>query len=277
MTNNPLAGHFRVPALHLELPSKGEWYTEGSLEMPESQEVEVFPMTAKDDILLQTPDALMNGTATSTVIESCIPSIKDGMSVPSVDLDAILISIRIATYGNEMDISASCPECKETSDYVIDMSTILGKITVPDFSIPIKANGLTLYLKPQTYRTINMRNLERFEEQRTILVARNSDMTDEDKLSKFNDIMVKIANITVEQLSDSIKYILTEAGDEVYDVAFIKEFLNNCDKTVYDAIKLKTTEFKKQADDITHMDVTCTHCEHKHGTEISLEYSNFFG
>ena len=47
-TANPLAGHFRQAKIYIKLPSGGQYYDEGSLDMPENQELPVMPMTAKD-------------------------------------------------------------------------------------------------------------------------------------------------------------------------------------------------------------------------------------
>jgi hypothetical protein len=63
-------------------------------------------MTAKDELMLKTPDALMNGQATVEVIKSCVPSIKNPWHMPSIDIDTILIAIRIATYGENMEFSS---------------------------------------------------------------------------------------------------------------------------------------------------------------------------
>ena len=63
-SQNPLAKHFRQPILYLKLPSNGRWYPEGSVELPVTGEIPVYAMTARDEITLKTPDALMNGTST---------------------------------------------------------------------------------------------------------------------------------------------------------------------------------------------------------------------
>ena len=73
---NPLAGHFRTPKLYTGLPSGGKFYGDDVLEMPTSGEVPVFPMTAKDEIMLKNPDALLNGEAVASVLMCCIPAIK---------------------------------------------------------------------------------------------------------------------------------------------------------------------------------------------------------
>ena len=103
-TANPLASFFRQPKIYVSLPSKGEFYPEGSLVKTHNNEYPVFAMTARDELLFKTPDALMNGVATREVITSCIPNILDPLKIPSLDVDAILSAIRIATYGEEMEV-----------------------------------------------------------------------------------------------------------------------------------------------------------------------------
>ena len=109
---NPLTKHFRQPKLYLKLPSGGQYWPEGSLDLPENGEVAVYPMTAKDELVLKTPDALINGESTATMISSCIPNIKNAYDTPSLDLDAILIAVRIATYGEKLTITAPVPNSK---------------------------------------------------------------------------------------------------------------------------------------------------------------------
>ena len=95
---NPLKKYYRQVKQFVKLPSGYKFYPEGAIEVPESGEVAVYPMTAKDEMLLKTPDALLNGEATVAVIQSCIPAIKNAWVMPSIDCDAALMTIRMATY-----------------------------------------------------------------------------------------------------------------------------------------------------------------------------------
>ena len=71
-----LEKYYRQPQLHISLPSKGKWWPPGSIEFSANNELPVMPMTAKDEIAMKQPDALMNGQATVDVVQSCIPGIK---------------------------------------------------------------------------------------------------------------------------------------------------------------------------------------------------------
>jgi hypothetical protein len=104
MSINPLTQYFRQPAIYVKLPSNGEHYTPGALTMPANRELPVYPMTAIDEITYRTPDALFNGNAVTNVIKSCIPNIVDPWAIPAMDVDTILVAIRIASYGHIMEV-----------------------------------------------------------------------------------------------------------------------------------------------------------------------------
>ena len=127
---NPLRKYFRQPKVYLNLPSRGKFYPDGVLDMPETRELPVFAMTAKDELLIKTPDALLNGQATVDVIKSCIPNIVNPWQMPSVDLDACLVAIRIATYGEKLEITTKVPNLGEDRMFEVDLREILNNIVV---------------------------------------------------------------------------------------------------------------------------------------------------
>jgi hypothetical protein len=78
-------------------------------------------MTAKDELAFKTPDALLNGQAMVDVIQSCFPNIKNAWVAPMVDLDTIMIAIRLATYGEKMPFTHKVPGTDEEVEYEIDL------------------------------------------------------------------------------------------------------------------------------------------------------------
>ena len=51
--SNPLSKYFRQSKLYISLPSQGKHYPAGAIDFPESGEVEVYSMTAKDELLFK--------------------------------------------------------------------------------------------------------------------------------------------------------------------------------------------------------------------------------
>ena len=106
-TGSKLAQFYRQPEIYITLPGS-QFYPEDVLEITASGEIPIFPMTAKDDIIIKTPDALISGEAVVNVISSCVPAIKDPWKMPASDVDFVLIAIRIASFGNEMLLDYTC-------------------------------------------------------------------------------------------------------------------------------------------------------------------------
>lgn len=277
-TTNPLAKHFRQPQLYLKLPSQGQWYPPGTLDMPVTKELPVYPMTAKDELILKTPDALLNGQGTVDIIQSCLPNIKNAWVVPSVDIDAILIAIRQATYGNAMDFTAVCPHCETKNEHALDLSVLAAKVTCPNFDQSIQVDGLELFLKPFSYKEFNQASIENYEHQRIINVVSNEDLSDDEKQRKFNEIFHKLLNLTVDQVTRSVAAIKTEDGVLVDDRTHIDEFFKNCNKEVWDAVKDKLEEFANSSA-TKEIELVCENepCGKPYKTPLLFETSSFFG
>ena len=154
-TTNPLKQFFRQPAIYLRLPSEGKYWPEGSLDVPQNGELPVYPMTAIDEITYRTPDALFSGQAVVNVIHSCVPSIKNAWHAPVADLNSILVAIRIASYGHELEIETTCPACKHIESFALDLRNALDQLTMPDFSATVTYGDLEIYFHPMSYEKQN--------------------------------------------------------------------------------------------------------------------------
>jgi hypothetical protein len=232
---NPLQKYFRQPKIYLTLPSGGKFYPEGTLEVLENNEYPVYPMTARDELTMKTPDALLNGQATVDMIQSCVPNIKDAWRIPSLDLDAILIAIRIATYGETMDLNIKTPVTGEEKTYTVDLRVMLDDIISKQFSDTFDMNGLRIHIRPLSYREFTDTSLKTFEEQRIFSLVNNQEIPDEEKLQRFNQSFKKLTDITVSTLRNSIWKIETEDG-VVDNPAFIDEFVSNAEKGLFKAL-----------------------------------------
>ncbi len=168
MSQNPLSKFYRQPAVYIKLPSNGRYWPEGSINIPPNGEIPVLPMSAKDDISMRNADALMNGATTVDIIQSCIPNILDAWKTPSIDIDALLIAIRLASYGNKMEFDTACAKCNEELSYETDLGQVLGNINIPDFEKPLEVNDLLIWFKPNKYSEMNDTNQQKYQQQRLV-------------------------------------------------------------------------------------------------------------
>lgn len=272
--DNPLRRHFRQPVIHLRLPSGGRFYPPGALNMPSSGELPVLPMTAVDEIVTRTPDALFNGSAIPDIISSCIPAIRDPWSVPSVDLNTILVAMRLASYGHKMDVNSTCPSCKNNNEFDLDLRVIMDSLKTPDYDTPLVLGDLTITFVPLSYRQINQNSQMTFEDQKLMQALNSTDMDTEQRLAMLSESFKKITALTVRAIAVSISSIQTPDA-LVTEPEYILEFLNNCEKDIFQQIRDHAIALR-QAGEIKPLDITCGECSHKYTQDFSLDMSNFF-
>jgi hypothetical protein len=273
--SNPLTGWFRQPKIFIKLPSKGKWYPSGSLDKSSTEEYPVYAMTAKDELMFKTPDALLSGQSTVEVIKSCIPAIQDPWSMPSLDVDAALIAIRIATYGENMEVETNCPHCDAENSYDVNLVEWLGSITNFEYKADIKIDPLTIYVRPYSYRELSQTSLKTLEHQRIFSVINDEDLTDEVKVAKFGQSFIKLTELTVDIIAGCVAQVDTPDGSST-DPEQIKEFIHNSPKEIFDMISNHITEMKKRIE-IPNQKVKCNECTKEFEMPISMDQSNFFG
>jgi hypothetical protein len=272
--DNPLRRHFRQPAIHLRLPSGGKFYPPGALNMPASGELPILPMTAVDEIVTRTPDALFNGSAVPDIIGSCVPSIKDPWAVPSVDINALLVAMRLASYGHSMDLNCTCPGCKTVTELQLDLRVVMDNLGTPDYDTPLMLGDLTLHFAPLSYRQLNENNRQQFEDQKLIQALNSTDMPNEERLKMLGDSFKKITSLTIRAIALSIKSIKTPDA-MVVDHSHIEEFLLNCEKGIFEKIKDHAIMLRQSAE-IKPLNIECENCQLKFTQEFSLDMANFF-
>ena len=271
---NPLKQYFRQPAVYLRLPSDGQFWPQGSLEMPANKELPVLPMTAIDEITYRTPDALFNGQAVVNVIQSCIPNIRDAWSMPAVDTNAILVAIRIASYGHELELSTKCPSCETESEYGVDLRSVLDGVRPPEFSKPTVFGDLEINFRPMDYKTQNDTNQVQFEQQQQIQAIQYSDITDDEKIAALNASLKKITELTIDALKWSIASIRTPNA-LVTEPEYIQEFLTNCDSKIYNQIRDRIIALRQDSE-LKPLHIQCSNCQHEYKQELSLDQTSFF-
>lgn len=271
---NPLKQFFRQPSIYLRLPSDGKFWPAGSIDMPANHELPVFPMTAIDEITYRTPDALFNGQAVVNVIQSCVPSIQDAWAIPATDLNSILIAIRIASYGHNMDITSACPACGAESDYVSDLRPTLANLKFPDFDQVNKYGDLEITFHPIDYRNQNAVNQSNFEQQKMIQSIQGSSLSDDQKMAELTLALKKITELTIDALKWSISSIRTPSS-LVTEPEYIHEFLTNCDRKMFTSIRDTIIELR-QASELPPLQIECSECAHKYTQTLNLDQASFF-
>jgi hypothetical protein len=259
----------------MRLPSGGRFWPAGSLQVTENGELPVFPMTALDEIAYRTPDALFNGQSTVNVIQSCIPNIKNAWDMPNIDLNAVLTSIRIASYGHDLEVPSTCPNCQHEETYTFDLRNIMDSMQSGDFDQTIDYGDLEITFQPINYKTQTDTNLTQFEQQKSIqLIQTASELTDAEKIQRLSNSLKTISELTIKALKYSIASIRTPNA-LVTEPEYIEEFLSNCDRSLFNRIRDHIISLREQGD-IKPLTIQCAGCTKQYEQTFMLDQSNFF-
>jgi hypothetical protein len=273
-TTNPLKQYFRQPAIYARLPSQGKFWPEGTVAIPPNGELPIYPMTAVDEITTRTPDALFNGSAVIRIFESCVPSVKNAWVMPAIDVDTLLVAVRIATYGHEMDVNTRCPNCDTQNEYQVDLRNILANIKTPDYESSMDIQGLKFFFRPLSYQQMNENNQMQFEDQKAMQTMGESDIDDQEKMKRLGESFLRITALTIKSIAQSISAIRT-ADAVVTETAHILEFLQNCDRAAFNAIRDHIVKLKQESE-TEPLKITCPECSTKFDQPFTLDMSNFF-
>ena len=279
--NNPLNKYFRQPAIYVSLPS-GTDYPPHVVTPTQTGELGVMPMAAKDEIRFKTPDALMNGQGVVDVIQSCVPEIKDAWQIKSYDLDTILVAIRIATYGETMDINFTVPGANENVSHSVNLPAILDELRAVKVDGHITLDdGLKITVRPLTYKDMTTTSLQTFQQQKMYSAIQDSQLSDEEKAKRFNDAFKTLTDLNASILLKNIQMITMPDGTEITDPTHIKEFVDNTNTTLIKEIEQKLTQLRGQGA-VKPLKLKATEDQIKKGAPASYEVpvtfdtSNFF-
>lgn len=271
--HNPLKQYFRRPGIYLKLPSGGTSYGPEVLTMPPTNEIPVYPMTAIDEITSKTPDSLYNGAAVADIITSCVPAVKDPWAITSTDLDALLVAIKIATNGQELDIESTCPKCDEESKFGINLSMILNGFTAGDYSKTLDIGELKIKFRPLNYKELTGSSVRQFEIQKALLTVNGMEEGPE-KDAQSSEMLKVITRTTIEVLANTIEFIQTPEV-RVDEKAYIIDFLENTDKKTFESIR-ETSVKLRETTQTQPLKITCTHCQYEYEQPFTLNVSDFF-
>ena len=273
---NPLNKYLRQPEIYVKLPSNGKYWPPGSLEMPISGELPVLPMSTRDEIMVNTPDALLNGEAVVNMIQSCIPNIRNAWAMPSVDLDTVLIAIRIASYGEKMEYTSTCPKCENSDNYEIDLRQFLDMpVDLQGYENAFDYKGITVSLRPLDYNSVNQKNLEQFEQQRLMTMVNDTTIDEATKQKRFQEIFNILTTYTIQNVVGSIEKLTTPEGITVIDPMHLKDFVENSERIFFQTLKDKLLNIKNKFPEKT-VSTVCDTCSNEYTIPFTFDQSNFF-
>lgn len=281
MSENPLKQYFRQPMAYVKLPTQGRWYKPEDVTMNAEGSLAVYPMGAIDDILINTPDAMLNGQSLEKVIKNCVPEIKNVKKLLIPDLEVVLFGIKVATSGTNIEYEKKCPKCDHENLFDFDGSIILDAISTIDPSQTVIEidNNLIVHIRPYDFEMKQLFIKKEFEEERALrtLEASNKNLDELQKANLIAESVQKIASLTFGLVSRSIeKIVMKKENIVVSDPTHISEWLTGISKEqseiVINAVNiLNLTGIQKS------LNIVCQNCGHSWTDNLNFDPTSFFG
>lgn len=272
-STSPLAKYTRQPKLFIDLPSKGNSYPADALDKIE--ELEVYSMTANDEIAIKTPDGLFSGKATMSVIQNCVPAIKDANFITNRDLDYILAAIRIASYGDSISLTKKCESCENEDTFAFPLQQLLDHLTTAELVYETTVNGFKFKIRPLYYKEIvsNQQASVKLRRHLNQILSKLDDAND--RAEQIDLIYEQINEQTKNVICSVVTEVTTPDGNSETNHIFIKDFILNNESEFYNSIQDLYSKNAK-ALEIPAATVECSNCNKEQSIQPNLDYSSFF-
>ena len=197
--------------------------------------------------------------------------------MPVSDLLVILVGIRQASYGKEIDIDVKCPKCDFENQLTLDANIMLSKTR----SEPIERSvtlpsEFKIVCNPYTLTDRTMLQIQQIKQNKMIQGLASEKLDDTMRQELFGKTFVEIAELTVDLITNSIVTVQGKETDLIDDKETIREWLQNITKTDYEIIRSKIEELSESGLE-TEFNANCQDCGHNWKTGIDLDIANFFG
>ena len=267
MENPLLSGMFKMPGRIFPLPSRAYFYTAGKEITNEVKmnngEIHVRPMSAMAELKLKNPDLLFSGKGIEEVIRECVPDILDPLALAAIDVDAILVYLRVVTYGDtyELDAMHTCEGAKvhsydvsleqQIANTVFLDEDALSKMRLTKFQVAVTGREYDIILEP-----IRMAGLIQYYQ-----LGRKDPAEIEHK--DYQDLIV----------SNLVHFI--KSVDQLTDRRLIVEFLHALTRPELEKIQDVISNSMEFGIPLTRR-VECPDCHAAHDVKIDINPTLFF-
>lgn len=281
MSANPLQRYFRRPALWVKLPTLGKWYQNNEVHYNEHCEVQVYGITAIDEIMINTPDALFNGHALESVIESCIPSVHNVKSLMQPDLEALFVGIKSASNNGKYEINRTCKKCSHENTFDLNCNQLLDNMKYVEDSDTVVdiGNDIRVHVKPYDFVMRSLFIKRQLEERKTLALIENDKEIDDSllKASKYAKNIEEMTRLTFRLISESIVAveILGKDAQFVTDKDHISEWMTSVNKNTASSI-IDAVNALNLLGPVRSTTATCQNCNHTWEEPLNFDPTVFF-
>jgi hypothetical protein len=280
MTPNPLQSYFRQASTYIALPTQGKWYQPQDITLTANNEIAILGLTARDDVLLNTPDAMLNGEALKKVIQNCVPDVHNVNALLMPDLEAIFVGMKMASNNGAMEINRICPSCGAECNFDLQCQSILDGQTMIDNQDGVVSIDETLrvHVKPYNFQQRSIFIQREFEEEKILRAfdANNPNPNEFARAEIMAEAVDRISLLTYRLVAGSITSVeILSTNEHVSDPAFITEWLMNITNQQAEKVMQAVDDLNK-CGPRKQISIQCESCQFTWQDNVSYDPISFF-
>jgi len=297
--SNPLLDELDIHTVEISLPTGGLFYEDDVLGTADPERIKISPIGIIAEQAYRDPLLLASGRGLPMMLHHVCPDIIKPEELAEVDIDLILLTTRMLSYGNDMILDHVCEECEETNQIKVDIQKFILKydpVTLgladidsdfgipPDYIFPVEETGQTVILRPMSYFDTSRAIVKSFEIQQQYDDMNGSEdkaidmsqLLSKSMMDQYNDIVDISTESGVDSLVANIHFIRTKSGQDVFNMDDIREWILHLNTKIIERMQEQIRELSDKLRKISDVKYKCIHCEHDNEMFLQLDPQRLF-
>ena len=305
--SNPLIHQYREKigrTVMVAFPTMGHFYHDGVMRPGTNpEEITVYPLGTEAELLLKDPILMAAGRSVPKMISALVPQVMIPEELSDIDIEVLLIAVRLASYGPDLKIEHVCANpaeqsgvkvCAQTNTIIMNLVEHIGKY-IPiqnweayrmefDLGEGSKQNVL---LRRMPYRSVlnGVRNSLMAEGEMEQFKDKNFDqlILSEDSLQAYEKMTELVASTNLDSLMDAVVGVeMIRPGQENTTVftaekpAMIREWLWNIPSDWVQKLNERVISYSRELSKLNEVQYECPHCKYKNEFQLQLDVNKLF-
>lgn len=294
---NPLRDEIETsfPRVDLELPTRGQFYAPDVL--ANGGTVQVGILSLIDEQKYRDPFLLVSGHGVYDMVRHICPDVLRPDQLCEVDVEAILVAARLASYGPTLKLKHICQNTEQVEkEAATDTKPAVMGLCAHDNSIelnlqefifryaPFEADakyeitlprvGQTVFLQPVPYRTsvTLMKYMMSKNRQLNEIAAEKVEEFVErpESFDRYAEILDVSSRTSIEAIVDCIVSVRTRSGKDVFDRALISDWITALPVEDTRLISQRVNDLTTQLRDLSKVEYECESCAFKNAFYVQM-------
>ena len=246
--------------------------------------IRIRPISILEESSVRDPLMMISGHAVAKLIKRVAPFVTDPGKLCEIDVQAILIASRIASYGSQMTAKHQCPSCNETSELIVDLNNHIQSFTsfteeeFSEYDLMLPEAGQSIRLRPIPYEdTIDVTmGLIKASISAEDLEKHNDNVLDAGFIEAYRKQFDQNLTTNLDAITSSIYFVTTKLGKQVHDPLVIKEWLLRLLVVDVTFITKRISDINAKIHEKSIIDYKCDKCDNDNTFYLELDPQKLF-